>query len=71
MKIKNKCPLCANNRMKIIYYGLPANFCENDQCNCMWGFWTNITNMLPFNGALFVYSGNYFTALYDWMFNKS
>jgi hypothetical protein len=61
------CPLCNSDTMKVIYYGLPVKFCCKENCNCMFGFWTNVTNFLPFNGVLFTYEGSYLTALWHWL----
>ena len=63
-----KCPLCKNEEIwKVIYYGFPVKFCSDDKCNCMFGFWTYLTDFFPFNGMLFVYKGNYWPALYRWL----
>lgn len=61
------CPLCGKQPFKIIYFGLPAYFCQDEDCNCMYGFWTFILNQMPFNGMLFVYEGNYWSALWTWL----
>ncbi len=59
-----KCPLCNSDYHKIIYYGLPAKFCKNKECNCLFGIWDWLLDFLPFNGMLFTYEGNYFFALW-------
>lgn len=58
-----KCPLCNSDYDKVIYYGLPTKLCQNEVCSCMFGFWTIITNLLPFNGWLLIYNGTYINAL--------
>lgn len=62
-----KCPICKKDSYKVIYYGLPVRFCENEECNCMFGFWCCITDFLPFNGVLFIYKDGYLTALQEWL----
>ena len=62
-----KCPLCNTNCMKVIYYGLPHYLCIDDNCNCLFGVWSNITQHLPFNGVLMKYEGSYWTALWHWL----
>lgn len=53
--------------MKVIYYGLPHLFCENEHCNCMFGFWADLTQFLPFNGYLMIYESGYFKELWHWL----
>ncbi|MDA8140392.1 MAG: hypothetical protein M0036_17230 [Desulfobacteraceae bacterium] len=53
--------------MKVIYYGLPHRFCENEACNCLFGFWSDWTQWLPFNGYFWAYKGAYLPALWDWL----
>ena len=62
-----RCPLCDSKPIKVIYYGLPCNLCENEQCNCLFGFWDFITDYLPFNGVFYAYKGSYFKALINWI----
>ncbi|HUV84627.1 MAG TPA: hypothetical protein VMV86_02910 [Methanosarcinales archaeon] len=62
-----ECPLCGYEPSKVIYYGLPHLFCENGECNCLYGFWSDLTCYLPFNGVLFVYEGYYIVALWKWI----
>lgn len=62
-----KCPLCGSGSMKIIYYGLPMRFCEDEACNCMFGFWSFVAGHLPFNGFIMVYDGAYLPALWHWL----
>lgn len=62
-----KCPLCNNKSYKIIYYGLPHRFCENEKCNCMFGFWSNITQYLPYTGWFLKYEDGYLYALWKWL----
>lgn len=53
--------------MKVIYYGFPTKFCCNTECNCMFGFWTYLTDWLPYNGVMFKYKGSYLKALWRWL----
>jgi len=62
-----KCPLCGSEFYKVIYYGLPAQLCVNEDCNCMTSVFSFILDRLPFNGMFFVYEGNYFIALWNWL----
>lgn len=63
-----KCPTCGKPMLRVIYYGLPHYLCEDEYCNTVCGFWNNITVWLPFNGNFFVYEGNYFKGLFQWLF---
>lgn len=69
-KYSNHCSLCGKESYKIIYYGIPAHFCKDEECNCMYGFWSFIFNHLPFTGWMYVYNDSYLKALYCWVFNK-
>ena len=62
-----KCPICNKDSVKVIYYGMPHLLCEDDSCNCLFGFWSNITTLLPFNGIFMQYEGSYFIALFYWL----
>lgn len=62
------CPLCGKEPYKIIYYGMPTYFCKNEDCNCLYGFWSFIYDRLPFNGMLYIYDDRYLKALYRWLF---
>ncbi len=64
------CPLCGLASIKVIYYGLPHLLCEDDQCNCLFGFWSDLTHSLPFNGWLYAYTGSYLPALIKWLFGR-
>ena len=63
------CPQCGGKPFKIIYFGLPHLFCQNPECNCMYGFWANVTQYFPFNGWLMTYEGSYASALWWWLTN--
>ena len=64
------CPLCHSGAIKVIYYGLPFNLCENEECSCLWGFWYFLVGYLPFNGYMFGYSGSYWSAFWCWLFQN-
>lgn len=65
--LNKNCPICDKTSIKVIYYGFPVRICEDGTCSCMFGFWTNITSIFPFNGWMMEYEGSYFKALYDWI----
>ena len=69
--MQKKCPICNNETLKVIYYGLPGLICENENCNCAFGFsfWLDNILRLPYNGCMMVYRGNYFIALWEWLKN--
>jgi len=68
MGYKMKCPLCKQEESyKIIYFGLPMFLCKNKECNCVWGFWSFITNFVGFNGWIFTYEDSYWKALWHWL----
>lgn len=62
------CPLCKSGPIKVIYYGLPVLLCENENCSCMFGFWSYVTDMFPFTGVMMGYEGSYWPALWHWLF---
>lgn len=62
-----KCPLCNSNYDKVIYYGFPVKLCQNEYCNCMFGFWTIMTNLLLYHGILLFYNDGYINALLYWL----
>ena len=62
-----KCPLCKGKTDKVIYYGLPVRFCQDEECSCMFGFWDLIVQYLPYNGVTMYYEGPYLLALWYWL----
>jgi len=64
---ENSCPICGKGHIKVIYFGLPVKLCEDEECSCMFGFWSHIAQYLPYNGWLMQYDGNYWIALYHWL----
>jgi hypothetical protein len=68
--IFKKCPLCGCDSMKIISYGFPMNFCENEICNCMFGYFGFLVDRLPFYGDIFVYEYGYLNGLLKWLISK-
>lgn len=61
------CPLCASKSIKIIHGGLPMRLCSDEECSCLYGFWSWWTCVIPFTGYLMVYEGGYFKALWHWL----
>jgi hypothetical protein len=60
-----ECPLCdSENISKAIYAGWPLLFCED--CNCIFGFFAWIMDILPFNGYFLLYEGPYLKGLIAW-----
>ena len=66
--LKIYCPICGKHSEKVIYYGLPHRLCNNENCNCLFGFWSGLTTLLPFNGVFMKYDGQYFPAMLRWLF---
>lgn len=65
---KKACPLCGkNDTIKAIYFGLPVRLCNDKNCSCMFGLFSEITQYLPFNGWMMSYTGSYFIALCHWL----
>lgn len=68
---KISCPLCGASVYKVIYLGLPMLLCREEQCACLFGFWSWIANLLPISDgehfAFFAYSGHYMPALWAWL----
>jgi hypothetical protein len=65
------CPRCGGAGLKVIYAGLPAKLCADDECSTMWGGMSWIISLLPFNGVLLAYEGGYLPALWHWIFRFS
>jgi|TARA_Y100000310_G_C20691033_1_gene822208 hypothetical protein len=65
-----KCPGCDNESNKAIYMGFPLRLCTNEDCLTLFGFWSWIMDIVPFNGWFYIYEGNYFIALYYWLLDK-
>lgn len=70
--MKRACPRCRNSgRFRVLYAGLPLWLCSDPDCHCVWGFWSSLFFMLPFNGAFFVYEPGrpfaYARALVAWL----
>ena len=65
-----KCPACGSESVKVLYAGIPARLCVNEECRTLWGIFSIVITWLPFNGWFFFYEGNYFTALFHWLFGK-
>jgi hypothetical protein len=53
--------------MKVIYMGLPLRLCSDDLCNCVFGFWSWVMEVVPFNGIFMVYTSSYLPALWHWL----
>lgn len=65
--LSKKCPICGKGHQNVIHGWLPMKICADDQCNCIWGVWSWWLDVVPFNGWLMVYRGNYFSALWRWI----
>ena len=61
-----KCPLCSRPGEKVIYAGFPMKLCTDNECRCLWGFWSFIPHV-SFNGFFFTYEGSYLPALWTWL----
>jgi hypothetical protein len=65
--LRDGCPLCGSSHEKVIYAGLPLKLCVKKDCNCVWGFWSRLFYLLPFNGVFMKYHGSYWRALWHWL----
>lgn len=61
------CQLCGARAHKVICAGIPLKLCSNEDCNCVWGFWSWIFDLLPFNGYFMIYRKGYLDALWHWL----
>ncbi len=63
------CPSCKSKGTKALYAGIPVKICTNDigECYLVWGFFSPLLTIIPFNGWFFTYEGNYFAALWEWL----
>ena len=66
-----KCPVCGSEANKILLGVFPMKMCSNEECGCVWGFWSTVGPWLydhlgPKNGGwLFMtYIGGYWKALW-------
>ena len=64
------CPICGGPSMKVIYAALPARFCEDEACACMWGPGSWAAD-IHFDGVMARYEGGYLRALWRWLFSPS
>lgn len=63
--MSRKCPRCGGGRVRVIYMGFPMWFCgashelalegREPECITLWGFWSYILAVVPFNGVMFYY----------------
>lgn len=67
MKITKPCPICCSTEQvqRVIYMGLPLYLCDCD--NVVYGFWSWLFGLLPFNGEFMVYECSYWRALWYWL----
>lgn len=64
MKNEIKCPSCKKKATKVIYMGLPMRLCDDtENCSTLFGFWSFIVLITPFNGVFLTYTGSYWSAL--------
>lgn len=74
------CPMCGKTYLKALYIGFPLRICSDPLCGCAEG-WPALWLMehMPLltpeeneqgGWALFVYEGNYFQGLYQFLFGK-
>lgn len=59
------CPLCGGKPLKAFYAGFPLKMCED--CNCAFGFFCWIFDVLPFIGGIITYEGSYWALLWDFI----
>jgi hypothetical protein len=62
------CPLCGKQGIKVIFAGFPMILCSDEDCACLWGFWSFVPLYIcPFNGVFYRYEDNYLKALWRWI----
>jgi len=44
--------------------------CKNENCSCIWGFWSWWLNIVPFTGWLIKYESSYWSALWFYLFGN-
>lgn len=64
-----KCPSCEQpTGRKVFYAGIPAKLCTEDDCGTIWGPFSFLLLIIPFNGWFLDYTdGNYFGALWHFL----
>lgn len=64
------CPRCNSTGWRVLYAGIPLRLCPDPDCCCVWGFWSWLFFLLPFNGMFFVCRPgpfSYLRALWAWL----
>ena len=63
-----RCDLCGKDEaLKVVAYALPMRLCMADGCHYLWGFWSFVFAVLPFNGHFLAYERGYPAALWRWL----
>jgi hypothetical protein len=70
-----KCPICASSPLRVIYMGFPMWLCSNEECSCLFGFWSFVADLLPISDgehfAFLAYDGWYLPALWCWLTGRA
>jgi hypothetical protein len=61
-----KCPACGELQNKILYIGAPGKLCKDPECATIEGPAEWLASIW-FDGLVIFYTGNYFTALWQWL----
>jgi hypothetical protein len=65
-----KCPNCGINADKVLYCGIPMKLSMNYNCRTLFGFWSFMVHLAPFNGMFITYTGSYLDALWYFLTTK-
>lgn len=63
----NECPICGREGLKVIHFGFPMHLCPDEECSCLWGFWSWVASVW-WDGYFLTYTGGYWRTL--WRFLK-
>lgn len=65
------CPSCKQESgAKVMYMGFPMKLCYAEKCSCLWGFWSFIVMLFPWNMDghwVFVGYERYWPSLWYWI----
>lgn len=72
------CPLCGSDGSRVLFMGAPMWLCSNENCNCVYGFWSWVAELFPVvtdteDGPMFKfmsYEPPYLLALLRWLIGK-
>jgi hypothetical protein len=60
--------MCNKTGMRVMQFGIPGYLCSDENCSVVWGSFTWLWLVLPFNGWFITYEkGGYWRALWHFL----